>query len=90
MEVEADGLVVGIQNGMTMDDMASIFGPQRTLGAVIETASNMFEPGIVNRQTPRGATWFGLGAYDESTRSRKFFATPARWKFQRTSGPRSG
>jgi 2-dehydropantoate 2-reductase len=65
------GLVVGIQNGMTMDDVASIFGSQRTMGAVIEIASNMFEPGIVNRQTPRGATWFGLGAYDESTLGRE-------------------
>jgi 2-dehydropantoate 2-reductase len=69
--VEPDGLVVGIQNGMTMDDVASIFGPERTLGAVIETASNMFEPGIVNRQTPRGAIWFGVGAYDDTTRGRE-------------------
>jgi 2-dehydropantoate 2-reductase len=69
--VDDNGLVVGIQNGMTMDDIASIFGPQRTLGAVIEIASNMFEPGIVNRQTPRATTWFGLGAYDASTRGRE-------------------
>jgi 2-dehydropantoate 2-reductase len=69
--VERSGLVIGIQNGMTMNDMASIFGAQRTLGAVIEIASNMFEPGIVNRQTPRAATWFGLGAYDETTRGRE-------------------
>jgi 2-dehydropantoate 2-reductase len=52
-QVDEKGLVVGIQNGMTMDDMASIFGPERTLGAVIEIASNMFEPGVINRQTPR-------------------------------------
>jgi 2-dehydropantoate 2-reductase len=69
--VERSGLVVGIQNGMTMQDMASIFGAHRTLGAVIEIASNMFEPGVVNRQTPRAATWFGLGAYDETTRGRE-------------------
>jgi 2-dehydropantoate 2-reductase len=69
--LEPSGLAIGIQNGMTMEDMASIFGAQRTLGAVIEIASNMFEPGLVNRQTPRAATWFGLGAHDETTRGRE-------------------
>ncbi|MEZ5091707.1 ketopantoate reductase family protein [Nocardioides sp.] len=27
-----DGLVVGLQNGMTIDDMADIVGPSRTIG----------------------------------------------------------
>lgn len=66
-----DGLAVGIQNGMTMDRIASILGPERTLGAVIEIAANMYEPGIVERQTPRSGTWFNLGAYDESTEGRQ-------------------
>ncbi len=61
-------LVVSIQNGMTMDDIASIMGPERTLGAVVEIASNMFEPGIVDRQTPPSGTWFAIGAYDSTTR----------------------
>lgn len=69
--VAEDGLVVGLQNGMTIDDMAEIFGPQRTLGAVIEIAGNMFEPGVVNRQTPKSGTWFCVGAYDESTVGRE-------------------
>ena len=64
-------LVVGIQNGMTMDDIASIMGPERTLGAVVEIASNMFEPGIVDRQTPPSGTWFAIGAYDSTTRGRE-------------------
>jgi 2-dehydropantoate 2-reductase len=51
--VKPDGLVVGVQNGMTMDDVASIIGPERTLGAVIEVTSNMFEPGVVVRQLRR-------------------------------------
>ena len=45
-----DGLVVGLQNGMSIDDIAAVVGPERTIGAVIEMASNMFEPGIVNRE----------------------------------------
>jgi 2-dehydropantoate 2-reductase len=69
--VTASGLVVGVQNGMTMDAVASIMGAERTLGAVIEIASNMFEPGVVNRQTPAAGTWFAVGAYDEKTRGRE-------------------
>lgn len=67
--VASDGLVVGIQNGMTMDAVASIMGRERTLGAVIEIASGLFEPGVVRRQTPPGGTWFGIGAYDETASS---------------------
>jgi 2-dehydropantoate 2-reductase len=69
--VAQDGLVVGLQNGMTMDDVASIMGAERTLGAVIEVAAYMFEPGVVGRQTGPAGTWFGIGAYDESTRGRE-------------------
>lgn len=65
-----DGLVVGLQNGMTMDDIASVVGPERTIGAVIEMASNMFEPGIVNRENAPETAWFAVGAYDERTRGR--------------------
>lgn len=50
-----DGLAVGVQNGMTLDEMAAVLGPERTLGAVIEIAGNMFEPGVVERQTPAPA-----------------------------------
>jgi len=66
-----DSLVIGMQNGMTMDDVASIVGPQRTLGAVIEIAANMFEPGVVDRQTAPAGTWFGIGSYDATTRGRE-------------------
>ena len=69
--VARDGLVVGLQNGMTIDDVASIMGPERTLGAVIEVAAYMFEPGVVGRQTSPAGTWFGIGAYDAATRGRE-------------------
>jgi 2-dehydropantoate 2-reductase len=68
--VKPDGLVVGVQNGMTMDDVASIVGP-RTFGAVIEVTSNMFEPGIVVRQTPSTGSWFAIGGFDGSTHGRE-------------------
>jgi len=69
--VKPNGLVVGVQSGMTMEDVASIVGPERTLGAVIEVTSNMFQPGIVVRQTPPSGSWFGIGAFDASTRGRE-------------------
>lgn len=56
-----DGVVVGVQNGMTMDAIAAVVGAERTLGAVIEMASNMFEPGIVNRQNAPADSWFAVG-----------------------------
>jgi len=68
--VATNGLVVGLQNGMSIDDMASIVGPERTIGAVIEMASNMWEPGIVNRQTPPEEAWFAVGAFDPANAGR--------------------
>jgi len=66
-----DGLVIGLQNGMTMDDVAAVVGPERTIGAVIEVAAGMYEPGVVIRQTGPEGTWFGIGAYDEATQGRE-------------------
>lgn len=54
-----DGVIVGMQNGMTVEAMAAEAGAHRTLGCVIEVAANMFEPAIVRQQAP---LWFALGA----------------------------
>jgi 2-dehydropantoate 2-reductase len=56
-----DGMVVGLQNGMTIDVMAEVMGRERTLGAVIEIAAAMFDPGVVERHTPASGTWFAVG-----------------------------
>ena len=66
-----DGLAVGLQNGMTVDAMAAVFGPARTLGAVIEIAAAMWEPGLVERHTPPAGTWFAVGSLSEQTRGRE-------------------
>jgi 2-dehydropantoate 2-reductase len=65
-----DGLIVGLQNGMTHEDIAGIVGRERTVGAVIEIASNMFTPGITNRQNDHDTSWFALGALHPATQSR--------------------
>jgi 2-dehydropantoate 2-reductase len=68
--VADDGLVVGVQNGMTVDDVADIVGVERTLGAVIGIAGNMFEPGVVTRQVGRAGTWFAVGGLTDATQAR--------------------
>src|ERR1700709_1633569 len=60
-----DGLAVGLQNGMTLDDMAEVLGAERPFASAIEIAGNCFEPGVVERQTPPEGCWFSLGPYDE-------------------------
>ena len=68
--LKEDGFVVGLQNGMTHVDIASVVGEQRTLGAVIEIASNMFVPGVTNRQNDQRKSWFALGAIDPAQQHR--------------------
>lgn len=65
-----DSLVVGLQNGMTIDDFAEILGPERTVGAVLGIAANMYNPGVVVRQIPPSGTWFTVGSYDGSNADR--------------------
>lgn len=66
----SDGFVVGVQNGMTQDAIASVVGAERCIGAVFDMASNMFVPGVTNRQNDRDTSWFALGALDPKNRGR--------------------
>lgn len=65
-----DGLVVGLQNAMTAEEIASIVGASRTLGCVVELSSEIFTPGLVKRNTPPSRTWFGIGSFDPSSDGR--------------------
>lgn len=69
--LKPDGLAIGLQNGMTVDVMADVFGAHRTMGAVIEIAAAMWDPGIVERHTPASGTWFAVGSLAESTVGRE-------------------
>ncbi len=64
--LRADGLLVGMQNSMTVEDIVDIVGAERTIGCVVECSSEIFTPGIVQRNTPREKTWFGLGPIEGS------------------------
>ena len=69
--LQDDGLLVGIQNAMTVDDIVDVVGPSRTIGCVVELSSEIFTPGIVQRNTPPAKTWFGVGSLDPSTAGRE-------------------
>jgi len=60
----ADGVMVGLQNGMNDEAIASIVGLPRTLGCVVELSAEVFTPGLVQRNTTRKTTWFGFGELD--------------------------
>jgi 2-dehydropantoate 2-reductase len=62
----ADGALVGLQNGMNNDAIASIVGRERTIGSVVELSAEIFVPGVVQRDTDRERTWFGIGELDGS------------------------
>jgi 2-dehydropantoate 2-reductase len=66
-----DGLLVGVQNGMTIDAIAEVVGSHRTMGCVIEITSQLFNPGIVQRESPPDRSWFSVGAINDFTTSRE-------------------
>jgi 2-dehydropantoate 2-reductase len=68
--LKPDGLLVGLQNGMTVADVVDIVGSDRTVGCVVELSSELFTPGHVKRNTPPEKTWFALGSPDGATEAR--------------------
>jgi 2-dehydropantoate 2-reductase len=62
--LKADGVVVGLQNGMNDDAIASIVGRERTVGCVVELQAELFTPGEIQRNTTRTGTWFAVGELD--------------------------
>jgi 2-dehydropantoate 2-reductase len=69
--LKPDGLLAGVQNGMTVDTIAEVVGAHRTMGCVIEISSMMFDPGIVHRHSPPPRSWFAVGSIDPATRGRE-------------------
>ncbi|MGH2937887.1 MAG: ketopantoate reductase family protein, partial [Solirubrobacterales bacterium] len=69
--VAADGLVAGVQNGMTQRTIADVVGPERAIGCVIEISSEMTDPGIVHRHSGPSASYFAVGAVDPAAAGRE-------------------
>jgi 2-dehydropantoate 2-reductase len=62
--LQPEGWFVGVQNSMNDDTIASIVGRERVVGCSLELSAEIFTPGIVQRNTSRTGTWFGLGELD--------------------------
>jgi 2-dehydropantoate 2-reductase len=66
-----DALVVGVQNGMTIDAITDVVGMERSMGCVIEITSMMFDPGVVERHSPASRSWFAVGSVGDATAGRE-------------------
>src|SRR3990170_9429 len=62
--LKPDGVLVGVQNGMNDDTLASIVGRERVVGCCIELSAEIFTPGLVQRNTTHKGTWFAVGEID--------------------------
>jgi 2-dehydropantoate 2-reductase len=68
--LKRDGLLVGVQNGMTTQTIADVVGPERTLGCVIEISSSMMVPGISVRDSNHERSWFAVGPNPDQSKDR--------------------
>jgi len=68
--LKAGGVIVGTQNGMNDDAIASIIGPDRVVGCVVELQAELFVPGQIQRNTTREGTWFTVGELDGAATGR--------------------
>jgi len=67
-----DGIIVGVQNGMSHDTLADVVGVERAMACVIEVASELHNPGIIKRSSPRdGGSWFAVGSAHPATAGRE-------------------
>lgn len=69
--LRSDGLMAGVQNGMTTQVVADVVGPERTIGAVIEITSALTVPGVVDRHSGPERSWFAVGGIHPATRGRE-------------------
>lgn len=60
----ADGVLVPVQNSLNDEWVAPIIGRARDVACAFELSAEVFTPGIVQRNTMRDRTWFGLGELD--------------------------
>jgi 2-dehydropantoate 2-reductase len=67
----SDGLLLGLQNGMSAQAISDAVGSHRTLGTVIEVSSTMYDPGVVIRHTPPERSWFAVGALSADAAGRE-------------------
>jgi 2-dehydropantoate 2-reductase len=59
--LKPDGILVSLQNSLNDEWVAPIIGFNREVGAVVELSAEIFEPGLVKRNTSHAGTWFAVG-----------------------------
>ena len=59
--LKEDGVLVSLQNSINDEWIPPIIGYQRDIGSVLELSGEVFEPGLVKRNTNHKKTWFALG-----------------------------
>ena len=64
------GVFVGLQNGMNEEMITPIVGSERTVACVVELSAEIWEPGLVQRDTTREGTWFAVGEIDGAISNR--------------------
>ncbi len=64
------GFWSAFKKGMTVDVIADVVGPSRTLGCVIEISSAMFDPGVVT-DSAHARSWFAVGSISAATKGRE-------------------
>jgi 2-dehydropantoate 2-reductase len=69
--LKPEGLMAGVQNGMTIDAISDVVGVHRSIGTVIEISSTMYDPGVVRRDSPPDRSWFAVGATGVDTQGRE-------------------
>jgi 2-dehydropantoate 2-reductase len=62
--LSADGVLVPVQNSLNDEWVAPIIGRARDVACAFELSAEVFTPGIVQRNTMRDRTWFGIGELD--------------------------
>jgi 2-dehydropantoate 2-reductase len=60
----ADGVLVPVQNSLNDEWVAPIVGRGRDVACAFELSAEVFTPGLVQRNTMRDRTWFGIGELD--------------------------
>jgi 2-dehydropantoate 2-reductase len=55
------GVVVSLQNSINDEWIAPAIGHDRDIGSVMELSAEIFEPGLVKRNSDQKKTWFALG-----------------------------
>lgn len=62
--LKADGVIVSVQNSMNDEWIVPIVGEERDIGCALELSAEMFQPGIIKRNSRHATTNFVLGRLD--------------------------